>query len=131
MRETKMLGIADNHRKIVFLRTAMKPKPQPETVGERDFFLNRIVRMDRGPTLIFDHFARKDVAPVRSCLKEHICGAPLDSAFERSFERLIARILCVEGEIVAKDEESPFLFAQQRHEARQPANVLAMYLDKF
>src|SRR5437016_221624 len=34
---TKMLGIADNHRKIVFLRTAMKPKPQPETVGERFF----------------------------------------------------------------------------------------------
>jgi len=67
--KTEMLGVAENHRKIIVLRTGMKAEPKPEAVRKRDLFVDRVVRIDRGSAFVFDHFAGNDMAAVRRCIK--------------------------------------------------------------
>jgi hypothetical protein len=67
--KTEMLRVAMDHRKIIVLRTGMKTEPKPKTVGKRDLFLNRVVRVDRGSAFVFDHFAGKHMTAVRGGIK--------------------------------------------------------------
>jgi hypothetical protein len=71
------------------------------------------------------------VAAVRRCIKLNIFRASLDPAIEGGLQGFVTRIRAIERKIVAKDNEPPWLAAQQRHEARQPLDVLAVYLDQF
>src|SRR5882724_4009494 len=59
--DAKMAAIAFHHGKVLVLTAAVKAEPQSEPVRERDFFLDRFTRIDRGGAFILDHLARQEM----------------------------------------------------------------------
>ena len=108
----------------------MEAEPEAEAVGQRDLFLDRLAGIDRGRALVLDHVARQQMAPVRGRVEHDIVGPALDAAFEHRLQRFVAGVLLVEGEIVAEQEAAAGAAAQQREQARQARDVLAVDLDQ-
>ena len=107
MVEPVALGIAVDHREVGLLVAGVEAEPQAEPVGERDLLLDRLARIDRGRALVLDHVARQQMAAVGGGVEHDIVGPPLDAAFEHGLQRFVARVLLVEGQIVAEQQEAP------------------------
>src|SRR5260370_18508293 len=69
--------------------------------------------------------------PVRRGVENDVVGPPLDAAFEHRLEGFIRSILRIEGKIVAEYQESVRSAAQERHQAGQAFDVLAMDFDEL
>ena len=126
-----MRGVGLNHVQIFILAAFVEAEPEAEPVGERDFFLDCLVRIDRRRTLVFNHVARQEVAAVGGGVENHIVGTALDTALKRRFQRLVTRVACVERQIVAKQDEPERRAAQKPHELGQSVYVLAVNFDQF
>src|SRR5579883_2325550 len=109
-------GIAAHHRVIGLLIAGMEAEPEAEAVGERDLLLDRLAGVDRGRALILDHVARQEMPPVRCRVEHDVRGAPLDPALEHRLQRFVARVLLIEGEIVAEEDAAPLGLAQECQE---------------
>src|SRR5579883_3584923 len=123
-------GIAGDDLVERLLVAIVEAEPEPEAVGQRDFLLDRLARMDRRRALVLDHVARQQVAAVGGGIEQHVLGPAFDAAIEHSLQRFVAGVLVVEGEIVAEEETPPAAAAQSREEAGERGNVLAMDLDE-
>ena len=128
--EAEMPGVALDDREIGRLVAIVEAEPEAEPVGERDFLLDRLGRVDRGRTLVLDHVARHQVPAVRGRVEQHVVGPSFDAALEHGLERLVARVAAVEGEIVAEQQEAARAAAQLLQEQGQRVEVLAMDFDQ-
>src|SRR6516225_11232164 len=126
-----MVTIAFDHCKILVLAAAVKAKPKPETIRERDLLFNRVARVDCGRTLVLDHLARQEMPPVGGGVKNDVVRATFNAAFKHGLERLIGGVVAVEGKIVAKHDEPERRGSQQIHKHRQALDILAMDLDQL
>ena len=131
MVEAVIADIAVDHVQIFVLRTFVEAEPQAEAVGQRDLFLDRLGRVDRGRPLIVDHVARQQMPAVRRGVEDDIGRTALDAAFERGLERFVGRVVVVEGQVVAKQDEAVGRCLQDRHQLRQRVDVLAVDLDQL
>ena len=70
------------------------------------------------------------MAAIRCGIKDGVSRAAFDAPIEDGLQRLVARIVVVEGKVVAKYDRTARLFAEKSHQARQAFNVLAVNLDQ-
>ena len=129
--QPEMAGIAVDHLEILVLAAFVEAEPEAEAIGQRDLFLDRLARIDRGRALVVHHVARQQVAAIRGGVKHDIVGAPLDAAVEHRLQRFVGGVVAVEGEIVAEDDRVMRVVAQQAHQRGQALDILAMDLDQL
>ena len=109
----------------------MKTQPQPETVGQRDLFLDRLAGMDGGRALVVDHVARHQVAPVRGRIEDHIVRPPGQPAIQHRLQRFVLRIVMAEGQVVGEQHETlVFGVTQNRQQPTDTVQILARDLDQ-
>ena len=125
-----MRGIAVHHAEEHLLVAIVEADPEAEPVRERDLLLDRLGRVDRRRALVLDHVARHQVAAVARRIEQHVVGPPFDAAVEHRFQRLVIRILTLEGEVVAEDQAAPLRPAQQVQQVGQGGDILAVDLDQ-
>ena len=70
------------------------------------------------------------MAAVRGRIKQHIGGAAFNAAVEHGLERFVARVVMVERQVIAKDEDALGAAPKLRHELRQALDVLALDFDE-
>ena len=126
-----MRHVAQHHGKILVLRAIIEPEPQPEPVGERHLFFDRFARVDRGRRLVVDHVARHEMAPVGRRIEDDIAGPPFDAAFEHGLQRLVARVVAVKRQVVAKHDEAMLRGPHVVQRAWQGCDILAMDFDEL
>ena len=63
---------------------------------------------------------------IRGGVEYDVVRPAFDSAFEYRFQRFVARVAVVEGEIVAIEDRAPIRFPQEGKQSRQGGNVLAV-----
>src|SRR5580704_15917249 len=103
----EMCGVTVDHREIIVLIALMEAKPQTEAIRQRDFLLYGFRRIDGCRALILHHVARHEMAAIRGCIEKNISGPALDAALEHRLEGLVARVVLVEGTVVAIEQEAP------------------------
>ena len=123
--------IAAHHVQVLVLAAVVEAEPEAEAVRQRHLLLHRLRRVDGGRALVLHHLARHQVAAVGGGVEDDVLGAPLDAAFEHGLERLVARVVLVEGEVVAEHDEAVRAVAQCSKAARQRGDVLAVDLDEL
>src|SRR5262249_8575172 len=128
--ETVAPRIALDDRVVGLLVAIVEAEPEAEAVGERDLFPDRLAGVDGGRALVLDHVARQEVAPVRGGVEQDVLRPTLDAAVEHRLQRLVARILLVEREIVAEEEAAPAAAAQATEEAGKGGDILTMDFDQ-
>ena len=126
-----MADIAIDHRQILVLAAFVEAEPEAEAVGQRDLLLDGLAGIDRGRALVLDHLARQQMPAIRGCIEHDILRPPLDATIERRFQRLVRRVLPVEGEVVAEDDGGVRVGLEQSHQHRQALDVLAVDLDQL
>ena len=109
----------------------MEAEPQTEAVGQRHLLFDRFARVDAGGTFVLDHVARQQMAAVGRRVKNHIVRTAFDAAFEYRLERFVARIVIVEGQVVAEHEEAELRGARDRHQFGQALDILAVNFDQL
>src|SRR5262249_44809750 len=114
-----MADIAGHHCEVFVLAAAMEPEPESKAIGQRHFLLDRLARIDRGRGLVLHHVARHQVAPVRGGIEHDVVRPAFDAALKYRLERLVARVLGLEREVVAEQDETIGRHAHQRHQIGQ------------
>src|SRR5260221_13437654 len=74
--------IAIDDGKEGVLIAVMEADPQPEPIGERDLFLNRLGWIDRRRSLVLDHVPRHEMAAIGSRIEDDIGWPAFDAAFQ-------------------------------------------------
>src|SRR5688572_7739135 len=124
-RELVIAGVAAHHLNILLMRAVVESEPEPEAIRQRDLLLDRFRGVDRGGALVLHHVARHEVAAVGGGVEQHVGRPSLDAALEHRLQRLVARVVAVEGEVVAENEKAVPALLQVGEAARQRADVLA------
>ena len=70
------------------------------------------------------------MTPVRGRVENHIVRPALDAAIQRGFQRFVAAVALIEGQIVGIDDEPPVDLRQIAHQEWQVIDVLTMDFDK-
>ena len=128
--ELVVAGVALDHGEEGVLVGIVEAEPQAEAVGQRDFLLDRLGRIDGGRALVLDHVARHQMAAVGGGVEHDVVRPALDAAFEHRLQRLVGGVLAVEGEVVAEHHEAALGLADAREQRGQRGDVLAMDLDQ-
>ena len=100
-----MGGVAEDHVEIFVLAAAMEAEPQAEAVRQRDLLFDCFPRIDRCRALVLDHLARQEMPPVRGGVEDAILRPAFDAALQHRLQRLVGRIIAVEGQIIAEHDE--------------------------
>lgn len=129
--QIEMRGIAVDHRQIVFLTAFVETEPEAEAIRERDFLFHRFRGVDGGRLLVFHHVARQKVAAVGSGVKQDVVRPSLDAAVKRRLQGFVGRVVVVEGEVVAEDDDAFTGGLQYVEQSGQGVDVLAVHLDQL
>ena len=129
--QIEMRGIAVDHRQIVFLTAFVETEPEAEAIRERDFLLHRFRGVDGCRLLVFHHVARQKVAAVGGRVKQDVVRPSLDAAVERRLQGFVGRVVVVEGEVVAEDDDAFTGSLQDVEQGGQGVDILAVHLDQF
>src|SRR5882757_4685840 len=123
-------GVAFDHGEERVLVGIVEAQPQAEAVAERYLLLDRLRRIYSRRALVLDHVARHQVATVGRGIEDHVVRPALDAALEHGLQRLVGRVLTVEGEVVAEYQEAALRLADHAEQRRQRGDVLAVDLDQ-
>ena len=130
--DLEVFDVTLDHRKEFVLAAAVEAEPQAEPVGQRNFFLNRFARIDRGRALVLDHVARQEMAAVRGRVKDDVLRPAFDAAFKYCFKRFVRGVVGIERKVVAEHDEAEVLrAAHHRHQVGQAFDILAMNFDEL
>ena len=112
------------------LVAVVEAEPEPEPVATATSSRPPPRRADRRRALVLDHVARHQVAAVRGRVEHDVVRPPLEPAIEDGLQRLVARLVLVEAEVVAEDDEPRVLVRDDPHQPGQGLDVLARDLDQ-
>ena len=125
--------VADD-REVVLLVEGVEREPEPEALAQRDLLLDRLGLVDLGPDVagveVFAHVLRHEVPAVRGRVEEHVVRRRADGTVQDRLQRLVARLVCLEGEIVAEQDEPLGARFQRLHEVRKGDEVVLVDLDQ-
>ena len=126
-----MADIAVDHRQVFVLAAAVEAEPEAEAIRQRHLLLDRLAGIDARRALVLDHVARQQMPPIRGRVEDDVLRPAFDAAFEHRLERLVARVVGVERQVVAEHDEAVVRGARHRHQFGQALDVLAVDLDEL
>jgi len=95
---------------ILVLLERVEREPQAEALGERDLLLDRLAVVDLAVDVvrfeILAHVLWQQVAAVGRSVDQHVLRRCVHGAVEYRLERFEARIIGLEGQIVAEEKEA-------------------------
>ena len=120
--------------KIIILVERIERHPQTEAFRQGDFLLGSLARMDLFAQVfvleIFLHVLGHQVAPVGSGVDQHVFRSRGNRAVEHDFQRLVARLCCLEGQVIAKYDEALAAPGDLIDDVGQVDQVMFVYFDQ-
>src|SRR5262249_21431338 len=95
--DAEMAAITAHHREVFVLAATVEAEPKAEAIRQRNLLLDRFTAIDRGRARVLHQLACEPMAAVGGGVEDDVLGPAFDAAFEHGLERLVRRIIAVEG----------------------------------
>ena len=119
---------------VIVLAKRIERDPDTEAFGERDLFLDRFARMNFVTQMLrFEIFAEElgqHMAAIRRRVDQHVAGGAGDRSVEHHLERLVARLVGIERQVITEHDESLGAVCDKVDDIRQIDQIALVDLDQ-
>ncbi len=120
---------------IVVLTVGIETDPEPEALGEGNFFFHHFAGVDLAilemlVAQVLLQILGHEMPPVGGGVDQHVVGSRADRAIEHRLERLVARLAFLERQIVAEHDETLGTICEQVGEFGQIDQIGLVHLDE-